>query len=455
MIINVTDTGKLCKNVELTLEPADYLAEYDNELKKFKNRVDLKGYRKGKAPISLVQMHYGKALLSDIISKKTQENIMDYARKNFKNLYYFPIPEKPFDEHDLQPKSREKSYTINFAVAETSDYAIAGISSDDEYTQYFVKATDEMLDKSLKQILEYHRTFEDTDKITGENGIIELEVDNQLPDRKEGEDKDHLRYRLDNADKDYIRQNLLGKEIGAAVEIDLKQLYPNMEDDFLKKNYLRHIENPENFIVVGEISRIQEKTIPELNEDLIETYYKHKGINSVEELKDDVRKSIEGQYGFHLRRKLYKDIMEKIMNDTTLELPEMFIKEYLLDQDSIKRENFDYAEVEKELKWRFLRENLIARFGIESTQEEVDREVYMYVADQMRNYGINQPDLVYKYFLQSKDDKNLRENAENELNTVKMYEEILKLVKVKDEEISGDEFDKMMDSGKDKELEVE
>lgn len=444
MVINVSDKAKLCKSVELILEPSDYLSEYDAELKKVANKVDLKGYRKGKAPQSLVQMHFGKSILSDILAKKAQEHFYKYVEENFNNIYQMPVPTSGLEEDDIKPKDREKLYSISFVVAQTSDFEFAGIDKTDQYTQYLIKATDEMVNEALGRLLDYHATFVDADLLESEAGRIELEVVNQNPDNKAIGEIDRLMFSLENADTEYVRRELLGKNLGDRVTLDLKLLYPNQDENALKNFYMKHLKEPQGTIVEGDLSLIQNKVVPELDQEFIDRYYVEKGIKTPEELKDDIRKNIEAQYNQHLRGRIYLDIREKIMQDTTIELPEAFIREYMINKEYASGESFDYAEVEKELKWMHLRGKLFEKFNISSTDEEINQSLFMSIAKEMTFDGNTRYDLAYQYYEKMKNDKYYREKTEEELNSVKLFEEIIKNVTLIEKELSVDEFEEMM-----------
>lgn len=444
MIINVSDKAKLCKSVELILEPSDYLSEYDAELRKVANKVDLKGYRKGKAPRSLVQMHFGKSILGDILAKKAQDFVSKYVEEHFKNVYQVLVPTNGLEEKDIKPKDREKLYSVSFVVAQTSDFEFAGIDKSDQYTQYVINVTDEMVNEALGRLLDYHATFVDADVLKSEDGRVELEVVNQNPDHKAIGDIERLMFPLENADPEYVRLELLGKKLGDRVILDLKLLYPNHDENALKNLYMKHLREPQDTLVEGDLSLIQNKVVPEFNQDFIDKYYSEKGIKTQEELKDDIRKNIEAQYNQHLKGKLYSDIREKIIRDTTIELPEAFIREYMISKDYATSDAFDYEEVEKELKWMHLRGILFEKFNISSTDEEISQNLFMNIAREMTFDGVIQYDLAFRYYNKIKDNKYYRDKAEEKLNSIKLFEEIIKNVTLIEKKISVDEFEEMM-----------
>ena len=61
-------------SLKITLTPADYKPEVDKKLKDYSRKVQLKGFRPGHVPASLVQKMYGKSILVDEINCDAEQN---------------------------------------------------------------------------------------------------------------------------------------------------------------------------------------------------------------------------------------------------------------------------------------------------------------------------------------------------------------------------------------------
>jgi len=61
--------------IKLTIEKSDYEDTFNTELKNYKNKVQLKGFRKGKTPLSSIKKMYGKSVLLDVVNKTLQEKL--------------------------------------------------------------------------------------------------------------------------------------------------------------------------------------------------------------------------------------------------------------------------------------------------------------------------------------------------------------------------------------------
>ena len=59
MKIERTDFDELNAQLQVIIEPEDYLDRFKDELKKYKSKAHLKGFRKGKTPMSSLKKMYG------------------------------------------------------------------------------------------------------------------------------------------------------------------------------------------------------------------------------------------------------------------------------------------------------------------------------------------------------------------------------------------------------------
>ena len=76
-------------NLELTLSVAkdDYQESRSNRLKDFRKKAEIKGFRKGMVPMSLVEKMYGQSALVDAVNDVISESLNNFIHeKGFKVL---------------------------------------------------------------------------------------------------------------------------------------------------------------------------------------------------------------------------------------------------------------------------------------------------------------------------------------------------------------------------------
>jgi len=91
-VITKQDTGNQTAVLNLKIEKDDYLKKYQGELKNYSKKASIKGFRPGKAPISLIKKMYGKQLLFDTINQKVQSELYEYINENKIEILGQPLP---------------------------------------------------------------------------------------------------------------------------------------------------------------------------------------------------------------------------------------------------------------------------------------------------------------------------------------------------------------------------
>ena len=71
--IERTDIDALNATLTVTVAQEDYKGELNKELKRYRNQASLKGFRKGKTPMSVVRKMFGRSILADVINREMQE----------------------------------------------------------------------------------------------------------------------------------------------------------------------------------------------------------------------------------------------------------------------------------------------------------------------------------------------------------------------------------------------
>ena len=86
---------KLKRKYEFTLKASDLNKEVDQQLEKEQPSIQMKGFRKGKVPISLLKKMHGEALLSEAMKSATDTAVKDHFEKKGDKpclLYTSPSP---------------------------------------------------------------------------------------------------------------------------------------------------------------------------------------------------------------------------------------------------------------------------------------------------------------------------------------------------------------------------
>ncbi len=319
---------KLYKEYNLTIPYSEVDDKINNKIKDLIPDVSLPGFRKGKAPISIVRKKYENNILNEvlenIIQTKTKKIIDDKKLKLFRqpkiNLKKYeknkPVQIEIFV--DLQPEITLK----DFSKINLNKYQInVGTKLIDEQYKNFVDSQ-----KNFKKI-EKKRSVKKTDRVfvnieTEDNEIPEyLKVQKNLPI-----DTDSDIQILPDLVKKIISNNL---NEGDKIELsfNLSEVLKNKE----KKNVKFKIE----------ILNIEEKIEFKMNKEFL----KKNGFEKEDDLKSFIKSNIETKYNEGIRQIEKKELMDVLDKEYKFDLPEGVLKD---DFDQIWH-NLEHAKKDGKL----------------------------------------------------------------------------------------------------------
>jgi trigger factor len=188
-----------------------------------------------------------------------------------------------------------------------------------------------------------------------------------------------------------IKKQFISKSLNDTIDFDLKKAYPNDTEIagilHKKKEEVAEIEGNFRF-TINEISRFHPA---ELGKELFNRIYGEGVVNS----KDEFMKKIEDEIIINLKResdfKLMMDIKNLAIEKTDFQLPEEFLKKWLLKvnekttQEQIEKE---FDSFRKDLKWQLIRNKVAHDNEVKISEEELLKEAENTTRYQFQKYGL-------------------------------------------------------------------
>ena len=152
--MNITNTKIDDLNYQVTMEIAaeDYQPAEKKMLAERKRNADFKGFRRGMAPMSLIQRVYGEQALAEAVNEVISENLNNFIKEN--NLH---VVGEPLASED-QPQNDWKSgnaFTFKFDIAQTPELTFE-VGKEDKVPVYNIEVTEvaknEMKQNMLRQV---------------------------------------------------------------------------------------------------------------------------------------------------------------------------------------------------------------------------------------------------------------------------------------------------------------
>lgn len=392
--MNITKEMPDKYQVQLTIEvDADKLASAKKTAaKNLSNRVSIPGFRKGKAPMEVIERHVGKQSLMD---ETAEILIRDAANEALKEEKLSPV-----DDIDYEVVTNEDGKNFVFKMTFTprpevklGDYKGLTIEKTVE------EVTDADVDTQLEVLRDHHAILTDAepDDAIANGDFITLDFDGYMNDVKfeGGEGRSHP---LTIGSGHFIpgfEDQLVGAKVGQ--ELDVNVTFP---EDYHEEKYAG---KPATFKC--KILSLKHRQLPELNDEFAA---KASAFKTLDELKENVRKNMIASAENAAIERQHQDLIDKIADNITVDVPPVMVEEQIdkmirerelqLQASGISLEQFfqqsgramdDWRESLREDAEQSVRISLMLEAVAEAEHITVDEQDYRYeVAVLAATYGI-------------------------------------------------------------------
>jgi trigger factor len=425
----ITRLEKSSVKMSVTIGKDDVCSEYDTLLTDYAKNIQIPGFRKGKVPREVLVRKFGDALkgeaLGKIIEKSVGEIFEDEA---------FPRESKPLpystpqvqDEPELD-LSKDLQFSVVYDVLPTVkvekweglEVEIPDVSIDDED-----------LAKELETIRERNAIVLDKDdgESAAKDDVVtltycELDDSGEVIPNSERED---FTFTLGSTYNFYkFDDEITGMKKGETREFS--KSYP---EDFNEEDLAGKTKK-----IKATLTALKVKKLPDLDDDLAQDV--DEKFQTLDDLKNSIRERLGKDLDHRLRNMKLNNILEKIMENTPVEIPESMLRAELDSRwrNLAKRFNTDAAglykimgnsrygadsildswkpEAEKALHSRLIVETLMEDLKLEASDEEVEAEI-----ERLANESGSNLEEVRKFY----ENEQMREYLEEDVKERKVFD---------------------------------
>jgi trigger factor len=449
--MNITRENIDDLNAVLTVKigKPDYEEKVETVLKDYRKKANIKGFRPGMVPIGMIRKIYGKAVRFDEINKAVAENIQKYLTDEKLEILGDPLPKT--DEQNLIDIDNQVDFSFSFEVGLAPAIELT-LSKDDKVTRYEI-----IIDEKMKKdyLDNYTRRYGELRKAetTGEKDVVKGRIealDAEGQPLAEGHSAEDTSLAIDIIRDEALKNLFIGKVINDVIDFDIRKAFPNDNEIGgilrMKKEDAANVAGNFRF-TVNDISRFHPA---EVNKELFDRIY-GEGVIATEE---DFMKKIEEEIAENLKKeseyKLMMDVKELALKSTGIQLPEEFLKKWLLKtNENTTQELIDkeFDSFTKDLRWQLIKNKVARDNQIKITEEELLKQAEDITRYQFRQYGLfyatdEQITNYAKETLKKEDDAKRIADKILEDKTIKLLEE---KVTVEAGSVTVDEFNKLFE----------
>ncbi len=452
------DVDNLNSILTVVVEKADYQPKFKSELNKYKNQAHLKGFRKGKTPISAIKKMFGKGVLSEIVNDLFQKELFKYIDQEKLNILGQPLLVKDQEQLDIDMKFMG-DYELKFEIGISPDFELSGFDEKSAYTYYKVEVPNETIDKELDDLRQRAGTMTNPEDDIQENDTVTLAV-KELEGKKvkEGGVEGQFSILMDRIAKKKVKKEFLSKKKGDTLEVNLFELEdlssgkasPEDPEAFVRKYYLNLEEGDDREInptFEASIVDVMRREDAEMDQAFFDQVFGENKVKTEEEARELMRTDYEKHFDLQADSLLYKTVSDDLTDKHALPLPDNFLKRWLEttnEKVSEQKIEEEYDKFARQMQWTLVRSKLVEKFEIKAEESELADKVKASI-------------LPYLGYMQNMDDGMLNQFVERTLNDPnqysKYYEEVVseklqgaikEAVSLKEEVVTKEKFEELM-----------
>lgn len=450
MNVNQENLDELNAIIKIQIEPEDYKEKVEEVLKDYRKKATLDGFRPGKAPFGIIKKLYGTSALVDQVNQLLGTKLNDYISENNIRILGEPLPNEDSPAIDWE-KDTNFEFAFDIAIAPEVELTL---SKKDKVFQYVIEADDKIIDEQIENSCQRFGAYDKTDKAE-ENDMIKgdfIQLDENGDPLTDGlRAEDALVSVSTIVDKD-IKNLFIGLEANQDLILDPNTAFPNDADRAamfkLKKDDIGQISGQFKF-TVNEVTRFK---AAEVNQELFDKSYGEGAVKTIEEYRERIKKDLEMQLANEGSYKFHIDAREKLLKKSKFELPDEFLKRWMLattKDEALTKEKIeeDYPSFKDDLRWQLIKGKFVEEQEIKVEAEEIKSYAIQDARNRFAQYGMpNVPDEQLMGLAES-----ILSNKEEERRLIEQIQEnkvisfVKETVKVEDKKVSLDEFKKFFD----------
>lgn len=431
--------------IEVTITRDELKPKVDAELKRFRQKATIKGFRQGQVPADYVRRMYGTAIFSDAAQDLFASTIYDYLRDSGLHVLGQPLPVEDQQRYSFRLNDPEQEYTVRYEIGHVPDFELKGLDNTQVFERYAISNLEELAEGDFTYTRRRLGERISTDDIIQENDFVKIAA------REQGGDfETEISMLVRTIPDEALKADIMQRKAGDTFSFNPRQMDPLKDEKKYRKLVLNLTENDDRVVgdlfegTITEVIRIQDA---ELNEPFFHENFGD-DVNSKEEALEKLKESARIYFDEQIDALLFRDIQQRLVELNDIELPEAFLIRWLtvtnekgLSAEAVKS---GYPAFAESLRWNMITDKIKEQFGIEATDEDLRKA---FAARFRRYFNSDLPEETMATVIDSfmKDKKEVEKTREN-IEFDKIFSAARQLIITVDKPVSSQEFQKIMDA---------
>ena len=417
--------------LELTVTKEDYSDSRKKRLNEYRKKAEIRGFRKGMVPMSLVEKMYGQTALVDAVNDVIAEGINNFIRENNLRVLGEPLPS---EDHVQNEWNDGNDFNFKFDVALNPEISFE-LSKTDEVPYYTITVTEAAKKDMKNTLLKQYGSLEDGKKAKADDFII--------VDFEQGDMKVEGTYVALRNVAEAVRPSFVGVKAGDVLDVNVNEAFENETD---RASMLK--VSKEEMAKLDPMFKMTVQTVKTfVNAPLTEeTFEKIFGVKTEEEFDAKIEDRIRAEYTQEADFRFSKDAKQYLLDKADVQIAEKFLKRWVY---VVNEGKFTMEDIEKDwelfivdYKWQMVRSYLMNKYNVKIEEADLLASAKGFAAYQFAMYGMNNvPDEQLESFAknilsQEEQGRRILDQVENE----KTFAAVREVVTLKKKKISVEKF---------------
>ncbi len=380
MTINEIKNDGLSIRLSMEFGKEDYSERKKKVLNRARRDADIRGFRKGMAPMGLIEKIYGGQALAETINGLISESLDKYISENKLAIIGEPLPVE--DAGKKNDWENPDTFEFQFDVALAPKFDLS-VSAEDKVTAYKPVLTDDEKKEYKSQMQKSYGHPEEDGEVTADSYII--------ADFEQGERKVEKVYvNVDTQKNEDVKNALLGHKKGDVIDIDVTKLYPEEDDRAaalkVDKAEIASLDSVWK-MTFGEIKSFRDA---EIGQELFDMVCGKDKVKTEEEfdafLADKQADELKQETDFRFTQ----DVKNYLVEKADIRIDEDFMKRWIFtaNEGKFTKEQIDkeFPMFMKDFKWQTVAGKIMQDQKLEIKREDLVEKAKLMVRYQFMSY---------------------------------------------------------------------
>lgn len=434
--------------IKVQLKEDDYQDKIENQLKEYRKKASIPGFRKGNVPMGMIKKMVGTNLLVEELNKILSHSLQNYLTKEKLEVLGNPLPK--MEEDNKIDWENQKEFEFSYEVGLAPNFSLDKLDKY-KFDVYKIKVTDKDVKKQVIDLARRYGKMTNPEIAEADDMLFgKFEELDAFGNIKEGGIVHSSVIIIKSVTDKKLQKELIGAKKGDTFKINPKTVSEYETDQAqalgVEVAQLKSIISQFNY-TVEKVNRV----IPtEINQELFDKVFGPETVKSEKEFNDKIAEELNKGLLVDSERKFLTDVQDELLKSLNLKLPDSFLKKWIaasnekpISAEQIEKEYDHYAE---SLKWQLIKNKIIEVSNIKVASEDVVDYTKGLLSQQMKSMGMIDDDDEQLTLTAT----NILQNQEEARRIYEMlYDSKLKDVfkttfKLKDKEIEYEKFIEMI-----------